>query len=290
VSPGPRTTRVGLIGYPLGHSISPAFQQAAFDALGLDTCYERWEVPPAELGAASGRLRDPATLGANVTIPHKQAICTFLDAVDPLARAIGAVNTIARDGGRLIGYNTDAAGFARSVQVDGRRELQGARLIVLGAGGAARAVAAAAIQAGAAEVVVRARRPERAVALVADLGHSLSPDGVTRLSAAGLPLRGEAPDRFDVLVNATPVGMHGNAAEADVPVPPEWLGPGTLVCDLVYNPPTTPLLVLAREQGADVLNGLPMLIYQGAAAFERWTGRAAPVDLMRRVAEEALRG
>jgi shikimate dehydrogenase len=230
------------------------------------------------------------TLGANVTIPHKQAIRAFLDETDSLARAIGAVNTIAREGGRLIGYNTDAAGFARSVQVDGRRELRGARLIVLGAGGAARAVVAAAIQAGAASVNVRARRFERAAELVADLGASLAPEGLTRLSAAGLPSARDAPEACDVLVNATPVGMHGSAADAETAIPSEWLRPGMLVCDLVYNPPLTPLLALARKQGADVLNGLPMLVYQGAAAFERWTGRAAPVELMRRVAEEALRG
>src|SRR5215467_3699506 len=137
------TLRVGLIGFPLGHSISPAFQQAAFDARGIDARYERWEVPAERLGEVVARLRRPDALGANVTIPHKQAIRAYLDEIDAEARAVGAVNTIVKAGDRLVGRNTDLRGFARAVRDDGLATLSGETVVVLGAGGAARAVVAA---------------------------------------------------------------------------------------------------------------------------------------------------
>lgn len=286
--------QLGLIGFPLGHSISPVFQQAALDALGIDARYELWETPRERFSEISARLRAPDFLGANVTIPHKQEIRAYLDELDPTARATGAVNTVVRDGDRLIGHNTDVAGFIRAMRVDGRHELVEARVLVLGAGGAARAIVAAALLEGANSVTVAARRPEQARALVGELGARLNLNQQTSLEVTGLSADdedlAEAAAECDVLVNATPVGMAwGHGGESHL-LAPELLPPAALVCDLVYNPPLTPFLRLAADRGASILNGLPMLIYQGAAAFERWTGRPAPVDLMRRAAEEALRG
>ncbi|HVC34761.1 MAG TPA: shikimate dehydrogenase [Chloroflexota bacterium] len=313
--------RVGLIGFPVRHSVSPAFQQAAFDALGIDARYELWETPPDRLQDVVERLRRTDCLGANVTIPHKQAMLERVDRVDEVAAAIGAINTIVRQqDGSLSGYNTDVAGFERAVRQDGDARLEGARVVLLGAGGAARAVVAAALANHAAELSICARRPAQAEALLADLarrGGVTSPprplsifDGEGERTSSPLHRRwrgagGEAtpPRRLkviancsdaleaavrgcDVLVNATPVGMSHQDA---LLIHADWLSSRMLVCDLVYNPPVTPLLRAVQSRGARGLNGLPMLIYQGAAAFERWTGRAAPVELMRQAALEGLR-
>lgn len=307
---------VGLIGYPVRHSVSPVLQQAAFDALEIDASYALWETPADQLGGTVAMLRGPDYLGANVTIPHKQAVLKYLDEVDPMAAAIGAVNTIVRDGaGRLLGFNTDVEGFVRSIREDGASEIEGSRVVLLGSGGAARAVVAAALANRASDLTICARRAEQAKSLLADLtGHVLANAGTrTRVVPLGDPsAEAESAVReCKILVNATPVGMlrHGlhpsssgegpgvrpfpdeaPAGPDRILVQPEWLSVQMLVCDLVYNPPLTPLLEAARDRGARILNGLPMLVYQGAAAFELWTGRAAPVDLMRRKAREALHG
>jgi len=283
--------RLGLIGFPLGHSVSPAFQQPALDSVGVDARYELWETPADTLPALGARLRQGDCLGANVTIPHKQAIMPYLDQVDPAAQAVGAVNTIVKRAGRLLGYNTDVAGFQRAVEQDGETPLRDSRLLVLGAGGAARAVVAAGLLAGAEEIIVAARRPEQADRLVDELAAAGLGRGRTRLKALALgdgANLAAAVSRASVLVNATPLGTaHRPDAEA-LPLDPNLLHRDLLVADLVYNPPETPLLRAARIRGARTVNGLPMLVYQGAAAFELWTGRPAPIELMRRHAREAL--
>jgi shikimate dehydrogenase len=286
--------RVGLIGYPVKHSISPRFQQAAFDALQLDVRYELWETPPDRLVDAVSRLREPGYLGANVTIPHKQPVRSLIDRVDATASAIGAVNTIVRDpDGSLSGFNTDVEGFARSIRVDGQTDLRGRKVVLLGSGGAARGVMAALLENGADEVVVVSRRPERAQDLLDHLrqGGLGSPRTRTRVSVLGDLVTLElAVCSCDVLVNATPVGMAGHGTDEELLVDPLWISNRMLVCDLIYNPPITPLLMAAQKRGARILNGLPMLVYQGAASFERWTGKPAPVALMRQKATEALHG
>lgn len=278
--------RVGLIGYPVSHSISPKFQQAAFDASGISARYEAWEVPPERLGEVVASLRDPGYLGANVTLPHKQAVRAFLDEIDPVASAIGAVNTIVRAGDRLIGYNTDTVGFARSLRDDAGTELNAQTIGVVGAGGAARAVVAAVLGGGAARLILAARRVEQAEALLGDLA-PLNRSG-TAVQAVSLAEAGSRLAEVAILVNTTPVGMAHRADEHELPIPAEILRPDVLVCDLIYNPPRTPLIKAAGARGARTLNGLPMLVYQGAAAWELWTKQAAPVKLMRRAAEEAL--
>jgi shikimate dehydrogenase len=294
--PGQPRQVVGLIGYPLKHSISPRFQQAGFDFLGLPVTYEAWETPPERVAEAVARVRQPDCLGMNVTVPHKQAVMALLDRVDERAAAIGAVNTIRNDGGVLTGFNTDLDGFLRPLREHGFR-LEGARAVVVGAGGAARAVAFALAWEGVADLAIAARRPEQAEALADHIRRARpagpaahlpsepragEPEGVAPTVRA-LPLDDLTPT-YDLLVNATSVGMLHSAAEGQSPITAAQLDPDALVYDLVYNPPVTPLLGLARRR----LGGLPMLVYQGAAAFELWTGQKPPIGLMMARAEEAL--
>jgi shikimate dehydrogenase len=277
-----------VIGYPLAHSISPAFQQPAFDHLQLDVRYRAYETPPAALAAFFAGLRAGDWLGCNVTIPHKRAVLDLVDGVAEEARLIGAVNTVVKGpDGRLVGHNTDAGGFLRALVEDAAFDPRGKGAVLLGAGGAALAVAVALVRAGADRLWLANRTPGRAEALADSLAHGFpgAPVEVVPLEQAALrrPLAEAA-----LLVNGTSVGMaHGPAPEA-TPLPVALLGPHLVVYDLVYNPPETPLLRAAARAGARTQEGLPMLIYQGALAFERWTGRAAPVALMLAQGRRAL--
>jgi shikimate dehydrogenase len=278
---------LGVIGHPLKHSLSAVFQQAALDHLGLDVRYETWPTPPDRLAETVEGLRAVDRLGANVTIPHKEAVMPLLDEVDDLARRVGAVNTIANRAGRLHGHNTDVDGFLRALQEDASFDAAGCRAILAGAGGAARAVVVGLIQGGAASVTIIGRTFPRAARLVEDLRpvagktelHAL-PDAYTSwlASATGAGL----------LVNCTPVGMAGTPQEEETAVPEEAIHSGALIYDLVYRPRETKLMTLARNRGARLLGGLPMLIYQGAASFKVWMDREAPVDIMLEAARKAL--
>lgn len=271
------TRLAGIFGYPLAHSLSPAFQQAAFNHYGLDARYLAWETPPDALAAEVAKLRGGDFIGANVTIPHKQAVMALLDEVDPLAAAIGAVNTIVKRGGRLVGYNTDAHGFMRALKEDAAFEPSGRRALLLGAGGAARAAAFALCQEGAASLVIANRTLERAKALAADL----SADGasISAIAADDAALN-DAALNADLIVNSTSVGMRHGGAEGQTPLAGGLIPHDAVALDMVYNPQHTPLLAAARSAGARAVGGMPMLIYQGAAAFEMWTGRVAPVEAM----------
>jgi shikimate dehydrogenase len=279
---------LGVITDPNKRSTSPVFQQAAIDALGLGMVYQRWPTPPEGLATRVTGLRAPSVLGANVTIPHKEAVMPMLDELDPLVRRVGAVNTILNREGKLFGYNTDVEGFLRALRDDAGFHTEGAHAIVLGAGGAARAVAVALIEARAATIIVLNRTEERAQRLVADLTPQA---GDTRLEA--LPATAESwakvAPRAELLVNCTSVGMEG-ASEDESPVPAGLIRPEMLVFDLIYRPTETRLLRDAASRGARTLGGLPMLIYQGAASFKIWTGREAPVDIMMKAARKALAG
>jgi shikimate dehydrogenase len=276
-----------VIGFPIRHSLSPVFQQAAFDFHGIAAQYEAWETPPEMLVAAVERLRRPDHLGANVTVPHKQAVMAMLDDVHPLARRIGAVNTIVNQDGRLVGYNTDAAGFLQGLEREAGYGVADKRALVVGAGGAARAVAFALLEGGVADLAIANRRPERAAALASDLQAQGSPVAIESLGT-GFDDLSMAVAKADLLVNATSVGMRHTAEEGASPVPPPLLRRDLFVYDLVYNPPETVLLRAAAAIGAPALNGLPMLIYQGAEAFTLWTGRQAPIGLMFERAKEAM--
>ncbi len=277
----------GLIGDPVAHSISPVFQQAAFDALGIAARYEAWRTPAAELAARVTSLRGPSMLGANVTVPHKRAVMPLLDDIDEAARHTGAVNTIVNRGGRLSGFNTDIAGFIAALREDGGLEPAGLRVTVLGAGGAARAVVWGLLQAGAAHVLVLNRSTNRAEAFVAELdaGSAAAAPLTDDIAAMAAAIAGCA-----LLVNCTSIGMlHGAAGDA-LPLPAEAIPRGAFVADIVANPPHTPFLRLAGARGCRTLGGLSMLVRQGAASFELWTERPAPLEVMFAAARRAMFG
>jgi len=280
------TKFVGLIGNKLKHSISPQFQQAALDYLGLDIRYEVWETAKDELPNVVEGIRDASRLGANVTIPYKEAVLPLLDDVDNDARRIGAVNTIVNRGGKLTGYNTDASGFMKALREDGGFSPRNKRAVLLGAGGVARAVGFALIGAGVKSLVILNRTQSRGEALAWDL--KVSDTEVVALSwKDGKTLT--ALTECDLLVNCTSVGMKDSAGEGKSPLGIGLVPKRALVYDVVYNPIETPLLAAAKKAGARTLGGLPMLVYQGAASFELWTGKSAPIDMMMRVAKRALR-
>ena len=278
--------RLGIFGYPIGHSLSPVFQQAALDHHEIDARYEAWETHPNDLGAAVARLRGSEYLGANVTVPHKVEVMAHLDEVDELARLIGAVNTIVKRGDRLVGHNTDAGGFIEALRQSGGFEPSGKRALLLGAGGAARAAAFALVREGASELVIANRTLQRAAALAEELGGRAR--GVTAISLRDAAAIGEAVSLTDLVVNSTTVGMMHTPEQRGSPLPPGVHGRGRLVYDMVYNPALTPLLAQAQIAGATAVGGLSMLIHQGASAFELWTGRRAPVRVMFAAAERAL--
>jgi len=277
---------VALIGYPLGHSISPVFQQAAFDHYGIDVRYEKWETETTHLPEMIGRLRQ--ALGANVTIPFKEAVISLLDEMDQLAAQIGAVNTIVNHDGRLIGYNTDAAGFIRALRQEGGFEPRGTCAALVGAGGAARAVGFALVGEGIRRLTIANRSADRAVRL-ASLLRTGAPAGtaITTLRWDEAKSKGSFSSD-DLLVNCTSLGMKHSQAEGETPLVEASIPRGALVFDLVYNPIETPLLIEARRAGARALGGLAMLVYQGAESFQLWLNRKPPVDIMFNKARESL--
>ena len=271
-----RTQIVGVIGWPIEHSVSPAMHNAAFRALGLDWCYLPFAVPPAHVADALASVRGLGLRGINVTVPHKQAVSALVDELTPEARAIGAVNTVLVRGERLVGHNTDAAGFLRALREAGFAP-EGCSALVLGAGGAARAAVYALARVGA-RVVLLNRTPQRADALVADLRAVV--EGA-RLEAGGLDAQTaqQEASRCQLVVNATSLGMWPQVETS--PWPEEVAFPaGVLLFDLVYNPRQTRFVRLARESGARAVDGLRMLVHQGAEAFALWTGAAPPVEIM----------
>jgi len=281
------STRVyGIIGDPVAHSLSPLMQNRAFEAYGLQCCYVPFQVEAAGLPAAVAAVRALGLGGVNVTIPHKERVLECLDEVDRSAVLIGAVNTVVNRDGRLIGYNTDGAGFLASLQ-DAGFDPGGKRAVLLGAGGAARAVSLVMIQAGISSLAIFDVIGSKAEKLAADL----APVAGCRIvvgELAGGALRAALAEA-DLLVNASPVGMFPKHQDRP-PVDPRQLAGGTLVYDLVYNPLRTKLLSESAARGCRVLSGAGMLVNQGALAFELWTGRRAPVETMRQALEEALQG
>ncbi|MEE9519189.1 MAG: shikimate dehydrogenase [bacterium] len=276
--------RMLIIGHPLGHTLSPLMHNTAFQELGLPYYYEAEDVPPDGLAEAVGRFRAEGVVGLSVTIPHKEAILPFLDEVDEEVERLGAANTVVLVEGRFVGTNTDGIGFMRSLKEDGGYDPEGRSAVVLGAGGAARAVAAHLALSGADSVVIANRTLSRAERLATDLARA-----VGRQCFEPLPLEAtataEAIRQADCLINATSVGMAGDRR---LPVPAALIEPHLVVCDIVYRPLVTPLLEAALARGASIINGLGMLVYQGAEAFRRWTGQEMPIDIVRSTLEAAL--
>lgn len=274
-----KTTLVGLMGWPISHSISPVMHNAAFAELRMNWRYVPLPVPPERVGEAVAGVRALGLRGVNVTVPHKQAVMPFLDRWTPAAAAIGAVNTIlVSEEGELLGDNTDAAGFVTDLRANGVNPA-GQRVLVLGAGGSARAVVYGLAEAGCGSLVLLNRTLEKAESLLAAM-RQLFPD--VPMKAGVLP-EGVAESAADaeLIVNCTSLGMSPNLEGLPWDEDVEF-HEGQTVYDLVYNPAVTRLLQLASVDGATVIGGLGMLIHQGAIAFERWTGEEAPVEVMRR--------
>jgi shikimate dehydrogenase len=280
--------RAGVIGYPLGHSMSPAVFQAAFTAAAIDGRYEKWETAPDELQGRIDALRGDDFYGANVTIPHKEAVIALLDRLDETAERAGAVNTIVHEGDQLVGHNTDVAGFARALRDDAGFDPKGKRCGIIGAGGAARAVALALVDAGASIVLLTGRTPKKLDRIVAGL-RGIEDTGTTiTWTHWGDGTFMTVLPSCELLVNCTPVGTKGSEAEGASPIDPQWLPKSGVVFDLVYNPPETPLLKTAKERGLKPVSGLGMLVYQAAESFRLWTGKDAPVEKMLAALGEAL--
>jgi len=271
------TQRLGIIGYPIGHSISPIFQQAGLDHLGIDATYEKWEVTPEGVGDFVAGLRAPGTLGINITVPHKQAVIPFLDEVDEWATAAGAVNTIVNHDGHLKGHNTDGPGFLRALLVETGYDPSRTRALILGAGGAARGILLALVRGGVDSLVIANRTLERAETLA-----QLSSDngvGSEAISLSGDALT-EAAASANLIVNCTTMGMSHGPDEHGSPISAAQIPATAIVNDVVYTPLLTPILKEAAAAGATALGGLPMLVYQGVLSFQMWTGVDAPVDVM----------
>lgn len=278
-------TRVcGVIGDPIEHSMSPVMHNAAFKELGLDYLYVPFQVRKEELGKAVEGMRALNIRGLNVTTPHKVAIISFLDELDPLSRKIGAVNTIVNDDGVLTGYNTDATGFLQALLERGV-EPKEKKVVILGAGGASRAISFILAERGA-HLVILNRLLE--LDWAEELAQRVSKVFAKEVKALELNEKNLAMvlEGADILINATSVGMSPDVDKT--PVPARLLKPGLIVVDIVYNPIQTRLLKEAEAAGAQTIGGLDMLVWQGAIAFEKWTGRKAPLDLMRREVIKAL--
>ena len=281
-----KTKICGLIGDPVEHTMSPVMHNTAYEKLGLNYIYIPFRVAPEQLGQAVDGLRALNVRGFNVTIPHKVSIIPMLDGLDPLAEKIGAVNTVVNTDGELRGYNTDAEGFMRALLNKGV-EPGGKNIVVLGAGGAARAVTYKLAERETSLTILNRRQEldwaeDIAELIKEDFG---KPVRVLELGEENLA---EALRDANILINATSVGMSPNDNQS--PVPAGLLKEGLAVFDVVYNPVVTRLLGEAKAAGAQIISGVDMLVWQGALAFEKWTGQEAPLDLMRKVALKMLEG
>ena len=276
---------IGIFGYPLGHSISPIFQQAALDNVGINARYETWSVPPESFQGFLEDIRMNNFIGANVTIPHKETVIGYLDELDANAEKIGSVNTIVNRDGRLIGYNTDSYGFLRSIKrFYPRLDFSKKSALVIGAGGAARAVIYSLLDKKINSIIIANRTISRAKALADEFNKEIN---VGTIGISSIELRSAAINS-SLIVNCSSVGMKNSDSESLLLLDRSAIRSDCIVFDLVYNPVVTPLIQLATDAGANVIGGLGMLVFQGAASFKLWTGQCPPIDVMLEAAQNAL--
>jgi shikimate dehydrogenase len=275
------TKRIVLIGHPVAHSLSGAMQQAAFDALGIDARYEMWDRAPIQLIEAIGELRTEEFLGANVTIPHKERVVSQVERLTEDAQATGAVNTITKEGKKLVGHNTDVAGFKVALDKLVGRQKMPRHAVVLGAGGGARAVIHGLIREGFQRIIVFNRHLHRAEGLVRHFGRSASHMDLRAMPWHESIIESELA-KTKLLVNATSIGLKDDEVS---PIPGEILPADLLVLDLIYA--RTKLLRDAQAAGCTVMDGELMLLHQGAAAFALWTGKDAPLETMQEALADA---
>jgi shikimate dehydrogenase len=277
-------TRVcGVIGDPIEHTLSPTIHNAAFNHLKLDFVFLAFRVKAAELENAIHSMRGLGIHGLNVTMPHKSTVIGYLDEVDPTVKLLCSANTILNKDGKLSGFNTDGVGALKALRENGA-ELSEKKVLLLGAGGAAKAIAfSLAEEVG--ELAILNRAAEKAKKLAEALGRTLNKKVVGGALSPDAIMKNLRDS--DVLINATSVGMHPDANQSIVP--PQWLRSDLTVMDIVYDPVETKLAKDAKAAGAKVISGVEMLIYQGAASFEIWTNRSAPIEVMRRAALNKLK-
>lgn len=274
-NPGYKAELVGVFGHPVAENPTILMQEAAFQALGLNWRYLTIEVKPKDLATAMSALHAFNMRGINLTIPHKVAVLEYLDEVAPDAQLIGAVNTVRIEGGRLIGENTDGKGFLRSLQSDAGIDPGGKAVVVLGAGGAARAITVELALAGASQINIVNRTSARGQELVKLLNEKTPTTAVYHEWQNSFSM----PPGTDILVNATSIGLYPDIA-ARPEINYDSLSTEMIVCDVIPNPPQTAFLREAASRGSTIIDGLGMLVYQGAIGFKMWTGHDAPVDVM----------
>lgn len=277
-----KTKIYGIFGHPVEHTFSPGMHNSAFDKLKMDACYVPFPVHPDQLADAVRAIMPLHLNGLNITVPHKERIIPFLDALSEEAKLIGAVNTIEIRESGLTGHNTDGRGFLRSLREQARFDPKGKKFLFIGSGGAARAVGFSLALAGASTIRFRDLDQRKAEALARDIRDKTGAD-VLSIAREALPA---AAVEADCIINATPLGLKKNDP---LPLDAELIEDRHLVCDLVYNPPMTPLLKAAKRRQAGILPGLGMLLYQGVIAFEIWTGKKAPVAVMQKALQEQIR-
>lgn len=278
---------LGLIGFPLKQSVSKQFQQAALDYYSISACYDAWEVGADQLEAILKSLRYQDKLGANVTVPYKEKVIPYLDRIQGFAEECQAVNTIVNSGGELIGYNTDGIGFITALKEDCKFFAMGKKVLVIGAGGSAKAVALALASEGVSEINILNRNIRNGQNLTRLLSN-LHPSLPTQVIGFDSDMLTPMLDGCDIIVNCTILGMKHGPMEHESPLKADQIPAGTLVFDLVYNPSLTKFMHEANLAGVSNIGGLSMLVYQGAASFELWTGRKAPLSVMLESARTAL--
>lgn len=276
VSINVNTKMVGLLGNPLGHSFSPAMHNKAFETLGLNYYYLPIEVTTENLADVAKGISKMNFAGFNVTIPHKLNIMKYLDEIDELAALIGAVNTVTIKDGRMKGYNTDGIGFVRSLEEETKDTVQDKNVFILGSGGASRSIAMAMAFKGAKKVYLCNRTVEKAADLAKEINSKIRDCSIS-LPMVKSDMLGPLQET-DIFINTTSVGMHPQ--EGDIPIDSNLIQEGIIVSDIIYNPLKTRLLLEAEQKGCKTVNGLGMLVYQGAEAFKLWTGLDAPVNKM----------
>lgn len=281
-----KTLPLGLFGYPVKHTASPAMHNAGFQKLNLNYVYLPFSVTPLHLKLAIRSLIPLQFKGINVTIPHKQSVCPLLDELSCEAALIGAVNTLEIKAGKLIGHNTDALGFIESLKQDAKFSLKNKNLFLLGAGGAGHAVAFAAALQGAKKIFIKELNRKQAKLLKNKLTRNFLELEVEYVTENKTNRLKAALKEADILVNATPLGM----GKKDLLIVNEdFLRPGLLVYDLVYNPLETRLLAAAKKKKCRVVSGIGMLLFQGIKAFEIWTGKKAPALVMKKALLKAIK-
>ena len=268
----PETKVFGIIGYPLSHSLSPVMHNRAFEELGINAIYLYFPCRQVE-GVVAG-MKSLSIKGLSVTIPHKERICEHVDELDPMAKSIGAINTLVNTGEKVIGYNTDAYGALRALK-NRVAELKEKEVLIIGAGGAARAIGFALKEEGA-KISITNRTEKKGISLANELNARFYP--LSNIKGV-----------FDIVVQTTPLGMYPEI-EKMPPVSDSIFTKRPVVMDIIYNPMETAFLKVAKKRGCKVISGVDMFVYQGAKQFELWTGREAPIDIMRETVISFLKG